>query len=56
MDDTTVVPLLNMIFKLRAVLGFGTVLLPCLVCNGQLRILGQILQLVFNYQDDSSKF
>ena len=39
-DDTTVVPLLNMIFKLRAVLSFCTVLVPCLACNGQLRILG----------------
>ena len=29
---TTIVPLLNMIFKLRTVLGFGTVLVPCLVC------------------------
>ena len=40
MVDTTLVPLLNMIFKLRAVLGFGTVLVPCMTCNGQLRILG----------------
>ena len=32
MVDTTLVPLLNMIFKLRAVLGFGTALVPCLVC------------------------